>query len=83
MNLKETGWNGVDWFCAAKSGDKWQAHVKTKWNFEFHKMGADFWLAEELFVSEEKCCSSDVVSYIVEYMNYCTLRHNRSLIKNW
>jgi hypothetical protein len=33
MDLKETGWEGVDWIYLAEDRDQWRAFVKTVMNF--------------------------------------------------
>jgi hypothetical protein len=33
MNLKETGWDGMDWIDLAQDRDQWRAFVKTVTNF--------------------------------------------------
>jgi hypothetical protein len=38
MNLRETGWGGVDWIDLAQDRDRWRALVNTMMNFGFHKM---------------------------------------------
>jgi len=32
MNVKETGWEGVDWICWVQNRDQWQALVNTVTN---------------------------------------------------
>jgi hypothetical protein len=32
MNLREIGWDGVDWIDLAQDRDKWRAHVNTVMN---------------------------------------------------
>jgi hypothetical protein len=37
MDLKEIGWEGVDWTHFAHDRDQWQALVNTVMNLELHK----------------------------------------------
>jgi hypothetical protein len=38
MNLRETGWDGVDWMEMAQNKDQWRALVNTVINLLFHDM---------------------------------------------
>jgi hypothetical protein len=38
IDLREIGWNGVDWIDLAQDRDHWRALVNTVMNFGFHKM---------------------------------------------
>jgi hypothetical protein len=38
MELREIGWDGVDWIHMAQDRDQWRALVKTAMNFGFHKI---------------------------------------------
>jgi hypothetical protein len=38
MDIKEIGWEGVDWINLAQNRDKWRSLVKAVLNFGFHKM---------------------------------------------
>jgi hypothetical protein len=37
-NLREIGWDGMDWIDLAQDGDQWRALVNTVMNLGFHKM---------------------------------------------
>jgi hypothetical protein len=37
MDLRETGWDGMDWIELAQDRDQWRAFVKTMMNFRVHK----------------------------------------------
>jgi hypothetical protein len=38
MDLRETGWRGMDWIDLAQNRDQWRALVNTVLKFEFHKV---------------------------------------------
>jgi hypothetical protein len=38
MDLREIGWDGVDWIGLAQDRDQWRALVNTVMNLGFHKM---------------------------------------------
>jgi hypothetical protein len=38
MDLREIGWNGMDWIDLAVDWDQWRALVNTVMNLRFHKM---------------------------------------------
>jgi hypothetical protein len=38
MDLRETGWEGVEWIHLAQDRDQWRAFVNTVIKFGFHKM---------------------------------------------
>jgi hypothetical protein len=38
MDLREMGWDGMDWIDLAQNRDQWRALVNTERNFGFHKM---------------------------------------------
>jgi hypothetical protein len=37
MDLREIGWDGMDWINLAQDRDQWRALVNTAVNFGFHK----------------------------------------------
>jgi hypothetical protein len=38
MDLRETGWVGMDWIDLAQDGDQWRALVNMVMNLGFHKI---------------------------------------------
>jgi hypothetical protein len=38
MDLREIGWDGMDWIDLAQNSDQWRALVNTAMNLGFHKM---------------------------------------------
>jgi hypothetical protein len=38
MDLRDIGWDGMDWIDLAQDRDQWRALVNTVMNFLFHKM---------------------------------------------
>jgi hypothetical protein len=38
MDLREIGWDGVEWIDMAQDRDHWRGLVNTVLNFVFHKM---------------------------------------------
>jgi hypothetical protein len=38
IDLRETGWDGMDWVYLARDRDPWRALVNTVMNFVFHKI---------------------------------------------
>jgi hypothetical protein len=38
MDLREIGWDGMNWIDLAQNRDQWRALVNTVITFEFHKM---------------------------------------------
>jgi hypothetical protein len=38
MDLKEVGWEGVDWIHLAQNNHEWRALLNTVMNFAFHAM---------------------------------------------
>jgi hypothetical protein len=38
MDLREIGWDGVEWIDLAQDRDQWRALVNTGMNLRFHKM---------------------------------------------
>jgi hypothetical protein len=38
MDLREIGWDGVDWIDRAQDRDQWRAFVNVVLNLRFHKM---------------------------------------------
>jgi hypothetical protein len=38
MDLREIGWDGVDWIDRAQDREQWRALVNTVLNFGFHEM---------------------------------------------
>ena len=51
MDLKEIGWEGVDWINRAQVRDKWRAFVNTGMNMRFLKRGI-YRLVEKRFASQ-------------------------------
>jgi hypothetical protein len=37
-DLREMGWDGMDWIYLAKDRDQWSAPVNTVMNLQFHRM---------------------------------------------
>jgi hypothetical protein len=42
MDVKETGWEGVDWICVAQNGDNWRALENTEINFRIPQNTVNF-----------------------------------------
>jgi hypothetical protein len=42
LDLKEIGWNGMDWIDMAQDRDQWRALVNTVMNFGFLKIAGNF-----------------------------------------
>jgi hypothetical protein len=38
MDLREIGWDGMDWIDLAQDRDRWRALVNTVMNLKFHKL---------------------------------------------
>ena len=55
-NLKEIGWEFVDWIDLAQDMDSVALMWAQYWTFGFHKMGGISWIAEELLESQEWFC---------------------------
>jgi hypothetical protein len=53
MDLREIGWDGMDWIDLAQDGDQWRALVNTVMNFRFHKMLGSSRVAAQLAASQE------------------------------
>jgi hypothetical protein len=61
MDLREIGWEVVDWIHRAEHRDRWRAAVNTVMNFGFHKRRAVSWLNERLLASQGGLCSMELV----------------------
>jgi hypothetical protein len=53
IDLKEIGWDGVDWIDQVQDRDQWRALVNTVMNFGFHKMLGSSRVAAQLAASQE------------------------------
>jgi len=42
MDLREIGWEGLDWICLAQDKDQWQAHVNTVINLQAPQKAGNF-----------------------------------------
>jgi hypothetical protein len=38
MDLREVGWDGMDWIDLAQDWDRWRSLVNMEWTFGRHKM---------------------------------------------
>jgi hypothetical protein len=57
MDLKEVGWESMDWIYLAQDRDRWRALVNAVIYFWFHKMRGISWLAENRLTSQDGLCS--------------------------
>jgi hypothetical protein len=55
IDLKDTGWDGVDWIDLAQDRDQWRALVNT---VRFHKMLGSSSVAAQLSTSQEGLSSA-------------------------
>jgi hypothetical protein len=53
MDLREIGWDGMDWINLAQDRDQWMALVNTVMNPGFHKMLRSSRAAAQLAASQE------------------------------
>jgi hypothetical protein len=53
MNLREIGWDGMDWNDLAQDRDQWRALVNTVMNLRVKKMLGISWVAAKLAASQE------------------------------
>jgi hypothetical protein len=60
IDLKEIGWDGMDWNHLAQDWDRWWALVNTVMNFRFHKEGDFLEYMNELAFQE--LCSMKFIS---------------------
>jgi hypothetical protein len=60
MDVREIGWDGIDWIHLARDRDKWR-----KWTFGFLKMLRNSWFAELQAASQEGLSSTSLVSLLV------------------
>jgi hypothetical protein len=61
-DLRELGWEGVDWMHLAQDRDQWRAVVNTMMNLRFPW---NSWLAKWIFSSQEWLCPMKLVSQSV------------------
>jgi len=67
MNLREIGWNEVDWVHVIQNRDQWWALVcRHQWASGFRNIRRIFWPAEWLSASEELLCSTWISINCVE-----------------
>jgi hypothetical protein len=52
MDLREIGWDGMDWIDLPQDRDHWMALLNTVINFWFHKMLGNSWVAAQLAASQ-------------------------------
>ena len=62
MDLKETGWEGMNQINVSQDCDKWQAVLKVVMNFWVQNKRGISGLAEELSGSQEALSSMELVS---------------------
>jgi hypothetical protein len=61
MDLRQTGWDGMDWIHLTQDRDQWKVLV----NFGFHKMLGSSWVVAQLAVSQEGLSSMSEFSFII------------------
>jgi hypothetical protein len=61
IDLREIGWDGMDWIDLAQDRDQWRATVNTVINFAFHKISGNSSVAERLVASQEGFSSIELV----------------------
>ena len=61
MDLKEMGWDCVDWAYITHDKDKWQAVVNKATNLLYFTKQGIFWLDQKLSASQEGLCSMQLV----------------------
>jgi hypothetical protein len=66
MDLRETGWGGMDWIDLAQDRDQWRALVNMVMNLRVHKMLGDSGIAERLTASKG-LSSMEFLSYLGSY----------------
>jgi hypothetical protein len=62
MDIRETGWEGVDWMNLAQDREQWRALVNTILNFAFHKSQGTYRLTGSLLGFQERFFSMELVS---------------------
>jgi hypothetical protein len=62
MDLRETGWGGIDWTDLAQDRDQWRALVNTVMNIRVPENSS---AAERLATSQEGLNSMALVSYVL------------------
>jgi len=63
MDLREIGWEVVDWMHLAQDGCQWRTVVITVMNLGLCKRGRGIcWLAERLLASQEELCSVELAA---------------------
>jgi hypothetical protein len=62
MDLREIGWDGMDWIDLVQDGDKWKALVKTVMNLRVPSNVIKFLSSCQLAASREEFSSMELVS---------------------
>jgi hypothetical protein len=67
LDLREIGWDDMDWIHLAYDREQWRAFVNTVINLGLHKILGNSWVAERLEASQEDLNSMQLVSscYVV------------------
>jgi hypothetical protein len=55
MDLRETGWEAVDWMKLVQDRDQWQALLNMIWTSGFHKTQGISWLSVCWLLKKETC----------------------------
>jgi hypothetical protein len=61
MDLRQIGWDDVDWIALAQGMEKWMTLVNKVMNFGFHKMLGTSLIAAQLAASQEGLSSMKLV----------------------
>jgi hypothetical protein len=64
IDLREIGWEGVNWINLAQDWDQWRAVVNTVVSFGVHKRQGISRLADRLSASQEGLCSTHLLKGI-------------------
>jgi hypothetical protein len=67
MELREIGWDGMDWIDLAQDRDQWKALVNMVMNLRVHKMLGNSSVAERLAASQEGLSSMELVKCLYKY----------------
>jgi hypothetical protein len=63
MDLREIGWEVVDWIHLAQDRGYWWVLVNTVMNIWIHKSRITYWAVERPLASQERLCSMELVNH--------------------